>query len=153
MNFLATVVLATAITAVTQDQSIDKPVEPVSYTQAFNQAKKTGRPILVLVTAKWCGPCQLLKRNTLPTLLESDSFRGLHFAMVDVDEDRNLAQQLTQGGNIPQFILYEKVDGQWSRTSLVGNEPPQKIANFVTPSLTRLAQRVEAAEIVAQAKR
>ncbi|MDF1809149.1 MAG: thioredoxin family protein [Phycisphaerales bacterium] len=36
-----------------------------SMTQATQISDETGKPMLVLVTADWCPPCQSLKRSTL----------------------------------------------------------------------------------------
>jgi len=36
-----------------------------SMTQASQISQETGKPMLVLVTADWCPPCQKLKRSTL----------------------------------------------------------------------------------------
>ena len=154
MNFLATlVVMATVSQSIAQEPAAPKKIEPVSYAKAYKQANETGRPLLVLVTAKWCGPCQQLKREILPQLLEDGSLASLHFAMVDVDQERVTAQQLVRGGNIPQFVLFEQVDGKWNRKSLVGYNHLARVSDFVNPAITRVAEKIEAGEIVAQAKR
>lgn len=46
--------------------------EKYTLTQASEISQETGKPMLVLVTADWCPPCQTLKRNTLtdPVVIE-----------------------------------------------------------------------------------
>jgi len=39
--------------------------EHYTLTQASGLSADTGKPMLVLVTADWCPPCQTLKRNTM----------------------------------------------------------------------------------------
>jgi len=39
--------------------------EKYTLTQASEISQSTGKPVLVLVTADWCPPCQTLKRNTM----------------------------------------------------------------------------------------
>lgn len=34
-------------------------------SEAMRLASTSGRPVVALVTANWCGPCQMLKRTTL----------------------------------------------------------------------------------------
>ena len=44
--------------------------EPDDYATAYDKAMKGDKPLVVLVTAEWCPPCQNLKRNTLPKLVD-----------------------------------------------------------------------------------
>ncbi len=41
------------------------PVVAAGLSEAMRLASTSGRPVVALVTANWCGPCQMLKRTTL----------------------------------------------------------------------------------------
>jgi thioredoxin 1 len=52
----------------------------------FEQARKSGAPVVLQVTATWCGPCQRL-RKVVGGLLENPEFEGL--VVFDADFDAN----------------------------------------------------------------
>ena len=39
------------------------------YKTAFEKAQSGDKPLLVLVTAQWCPPCQVMKSTTIPQLM------------------------------------------------------------------------------------
>ncbi len=131
MNFLTAMVLVTTISS----------GQPTDYTSAYKSAMKSDQPLVVLVTAEWCPPCQNLKRNTLPKLVDRKSFKGVHFALVDLDKDSKVARQLIGSRPIPQFILFEKKDGKWTKKHLVGFQTVAKVEEFVGPAIVRTAEK------------
>lgn len=133
MNLITALVLMTASSVATG--------EPTDYTTAYDRAMKSEKPLLVLVTAEWCPPCQSLKRNTLPKLLDRKSFHGMHFAQVDFDSETRIARQLIGNRPVPQFILYEKRNGKWSVKHLVGLQSVASVEKFVGNSVVRTANR------------
>ncbi len=133
MNFVTALVMMSTITV--------SSGEPTDYTTAYNNAMKGDQPLLVLVTAEWCPPCQSLKRNTLPKLLKNKSLKNFQFAMVDLDRESKIARQLIEHRPVPQFILFEKRDGKWTKKHLVGFQSVANVESFLQPSVVRVAQQ------------
>jgi thioredoxin 1 len=55
-------------------------------TVRFEEARRSGKPVVLQVTASWCGPCQRL-RKVVGGLLESPEFKDL--VIFDADFDAN----------------------------------------------------------------
>ena len=52
----------------------------------FEEARQSGKPVVLQVTASWCGPCQRL-RKVVRGLLENPEFKDL--VIFDADFDAN----------------------------------------------------------------
>jgi thiol:disulfide interchange protein len=126
MNFATTLLLVAAITTGNG--------EPTDYKNAYEKAMKGDKPLLVLVTADWCGPCQTMKQTTIPELLAQNKFKDFHYATVDWDRDGELAQQLIQGRGVPQLIIFEKKDDKWQRRYLTGIKTVATVEAFLQKS-------------------
>ena len=55
-------------------------------TVRFEEARQSGKPVVLQVTASWCGPCQRL-RKVVGGLLENPEFKDL--VIFDADFDAN----------------------------------------------------------------
>lgn len=112
-------------------QESQPATEVLSYTAAFKLAQESDKPMLVLVTADWCAPCQVLKSNTLPELKAKNAFKDFHFAQVNYDVEGLLAERLIGDRGMPQLIIYQKVEGQWARRYLTGPQSVASVENFL----------------------
>ncbi len=54
--------------------------------------------MVVLVGSEWCPACVQMKQSVLPQLKKTDVFKQISYAEVDIDQERELGQQLTKGG-------------------------------------------------------
>jgi thioredoxin-like negative regulator of GroEL len=72
---------------------------------ARDAAVHSGRPLLVLVGAAWCGPCQKAKLLT-PSLRT----QGV-LAVLDIERDVEAAAFKVK--TLPTLIVYEKTPGGW----------------------------------------
>ena len=117
----------------------------LDYASAFRLAQAGDKPLLVLVTAEWCAPCQSLKKSTLPEMLERGGFADFHFAMVDVDRDASTAAKLTENRPVPQFIVFEKNGATWKKRYSIGFLGTSDLQAFLAPSVPNTV-RIAAAD-------
>lgn len=111
--------------------------EPLDYKTAYAKAQQGDKPLLVLVTATWCPPCQSMKATTIPQLLSKDAFKDFHYATVDLDEEGELAQKLIGNRGVPQLIVFEKIEGKWQKRYMAGYQTVAGVEKFIlnTPVL------------------
>jgi thiol-disulfide isomerase/thioredoxin len=78
-------------------------IEWDTYEDAYAAHVENGRPLVVLVSASWCGPCQALK-----AAIEKEAITGANYCYVDVDESPKTVALLGFTGrfNIPQLKIY-----------------------------------------------
>lgn len=107
-----------------------KASQPKTYKEAYHDAQNGDKPLLVLVTADWCPPCQQMKRTTIPQLMQKDAFKDFHYATVDFDQETSLARQLIGDRGLPQIIMFEQQDGQWVRRYLKGIQNLKTVEAF-----------------------
>ena len=106
-----------------------------SYTEAHRITLKTGKPLLVMVGADWCGPCQNMLHKILPRVREHGIFRKIAFAHVNVDQEKELATQLTGGGAVPQLVLFRKSKDGWKRRIMIGYHSVEDVEKFINEGL------------------
>ncbi len=106
-----------------------------TYAEAHRQIIETGRPLVVMVSTDWCGPCQTMKRNILPKLREWGLFKKVAFAQVNADRESQLARELTGGGPVPQLVMFRRNGDGWLRRKLVGGQNLETIQQFINEGL------------------
>ena len=120
------------------DVVVQQPKSAKSYREAYQDAQAGDKPLLVLVTATWCPPCQIMKQTTIPELLRKETFKDFHYATVDLDEEKELGQQLIGSRGLPQLIMFEQEDGKWVRRYLRGIQTVETVEAFVALSLIHI---------------
>jgi len=103
-----------------------------TYSEAYEQTIKTGKPLVVLVCAQWCQPCQQMKKNVLPEVRKRGWMNKVSFATIDWDQNSDLAQELTGGGSIPRLVMYCKTPEGWQRSELVGSQSVGAVEQFLS---------------------
>lgn len=141
-SILITLVIAALVAPATSNAQ-----EPLSYNAAYANAQAGDKPLLVLVTAAWCPPCQEMKRTTIPELMQKEAFKGFHYSTVDLDKEEKLARELIGTRGVPQLIMFEKQKGKWIRRYLRGAQSAQTVEAFVAQSgLLRTASATTATD-------
>ncbi len=119
------------VSAVLVIAAISNSSQPTDYKTAYERAQLDDRPLLVLVTAEWCPPCQIMKTTTIPKLISDNRFRNVHFASIDLDKDPKNARNLIGNRGVPQLILYQKIDAQWNVRFLSGLQTVSAVETFI----------------------
>jgi thiol-disulfide isomerase/thioredoxin len=114
----------------------DKPApKPETYAEAYRTTAKTGKPMVIMVSTEWCVPCQTMKRRIIPRVRERGVFHRVAFAMVNPDQDADLAEQITGGGPVPQLVMYRKTAKGWMRRKLIGGQSVEDVEAFIQEGL------------------
>ena len=102
-----------------------------SYADAHKITTETGRPMVVLVGANWCPACKTMKDNVMPQIVRKGLFGRCVYTVVDLDKQEKLGQQLTNGGPIPQLIMFRKTNDGWKRKRLIGGQSINSVVKFI----------------------
>ena len=102
-----------------------------SYDEAYKEADKSGKPLLVLVGAEWCGACVTMKSQAMSNMARSGEFKRVSVAIVDLDNEPSLAQQLMKGASLPQLLMFSKSPEGWKRTHMIGGATEDQIREFI----------------------
>jgi thioredoxin-like negative regulator of GroEL len=85
---LATIAIA-AVSVYAKDFPKGSPKFEDSARSVLNDAKKSGKPIVMVFSAVWCGPCQTMKKEVYP----SEAVKAFHdkfeWAYLDTDDSDN----------------------------------------------------------------
>jgi len=106
-----------------------------SYAEAHRLTVESGKPMLVMVGAEWCGPCQRMKTEILPQVRRNGTLNNMAFALVDVDRQAELARRLTGGGPVPQLLMFHQTNDGWKRRKLIGGQSVQSVEKFINQGL------------------
>jgi thiol-disulfide isomerase/thioredoxin len=93
------------------------------FNTALERSKKENRPLMVMMTATWCGPCKMLESQTLsdPWIRHFLS----SFVVVKAYEDREVEQTYGLNG-YPTLVFCDSSGKQVHKT--VGNQPAHSFA-------------------------
>ncbi len=101
------------------------------YSRAIEMSKRESRPLLVIISAKWCASCQVLKRDTIQPMQNDRSLKDCIVTIVDKDEHPELALQLMTGEVLPQIVLFNRPDQARKRFSLAGMQDRNRIVELL----------------------
>jgi thioredoxin-like negative regulator of GroEL len=108
-----------------------------TYADAYRLTRETGRPMVVLVGAEWCGACQTMKQEVIPQVRRRGLLGKVAFAMVNLDRERALGTKLTRGGPIPQLLMFRRTSDGWRLSRLTGRQSVGDVEAFIDRGLRR----------------
>jgi len=97
------------------------------YAGALARAKAEKRPLFLMLTATWCGPCKLLESQTLPSPAVLSGLK--EFVWVKACEDAALNEEFDLGG-YPTLMFLDSSSGRVLERSS-GYEPPGSFLRHV----------------------
>ncbi len=116
---------------------------PLEYEAALQKAQKEEKPLLVLVGARWCASCQIMKKDTIEPMQKSGELDNVVITHVDKDKRPELAEQLMKGQTLPQIVVYSKRSGVWKRFSLTGMQSKNRMQELLAKvKAKRIEQQV-----------
>jgi len=101
-----------------------------SWAEALEQAKKENKPVFLDISAAWCGPCKMLKRNTFPDKAVGEFFNANYINVAvdgEVGEGIELARRLGLRGYPTLYVI--SPEGKVLLTSM-GYHPPAEFIRF-----------------------
>jgi len=91
-------------TAFTLTLLVAQSVNGIESSTTQTGSVSTKKYTLLYFTADWCGPCQLMQRETWPSSQVRKALEALNFKVIDVDESQELAQKWSVR-SMPSFII------------------------------------------------
>ncbi len=116
------------------------------WTEAREASIRDGRPIVAVLTADWCQPCQQLKKKGLPAVKEE--LRRARLVVVDVDGSPRLASALARGRNLslPTVVVFKRESkGKWRRYVRTGYGGPASFRAWLRSVLPREEKKARVA--------
>jgi thioredoxin 1 len=100
-NLLASAILAIFISPAARAAGL-RPFDSLR----FEEARKSGKPVVVQVTATWCGPCQRL-RKVVGGLLERPEFKDILIFDADFDANKDALVKLN-ARTVTTLVIYRE---------------------------------------------
>src|SRR6056297_134808 len=130
---MVSLLLSLVLVGITSEQKLEK-----SYADAYRESVSTKKPLMVVVGAPWCPACNVLKEQTLRSMAQSGELDSVSLAVVNRDEEPELAAQLTEGERmLPQIIVFSPEDNGWKRRKLMGFQSQQPVRSLIRRALNR----------------
>lgn len=111
---ISAVVMALSLTVVGVEDAKCPDYEQAPYADAYHRCQKSGRPLMVLIGAPWCGACPLA-HVFVPRLHKLGEY-----GYVNYDKDPSFAAQVAGQGGIPRLAVFRRIKDRWSSEVFVG---------------------------------
>lgn len=83
-----------------------------SYRKALADSKETGKPAILVFSASWCPPCQMMKKDVYPSAAVQPLHDKFIWAYLDADDDSNKKAMEKYGVNGIPHIEFLNAAGE-----------------------------------------
>ena len=130
-----TELLISAVLALTAPQT-----QADQFSIAYQRSIENGSPMVILLGAKWCPSCEVMRKEIMPLVEKSGVLEHVEYVYIDIDRNRSLAAKLSKAKTIPQLIRYYKTPDGWKYNLLNGAYKVDEVKSFIqTGSIHPLA--------------
>lgn len=77
-----------------------------TYKQTLIDAEKSGKTVLIVFSAPWCGPCKSFHDNTLGNKEVKDKLKEFEYYEVNIDRENYLANKFG-ASSIPMYVVID----------------------------------------------
>ena len=79
----------------------------------------------------------MMKKTIIPQVRRRGLLRKVAFAVVNPDQNRELADQITGGGPVPQIVMFHRAGKGWRRQKLVGGQSVETVEQFINEGIAK----------------
>lgn len=147
MRFIVPILTALALVspALAGDFPKGSPKFEKSYRSAISDAKKTGKPVVLVFSASWCPPCQTMKKEVYPSAAVKEYHDKFVWAYLDVDDNDNEKASKEFGVSGIPHIQFLDASGK-SVDKQVGSSSPEAFAGKLAAVLKKADTSAPAAK-------
>jgi thiol:disulfide interchange protein len=109
------------------------------YQSALAEAKKENKPVVLVFSAAWCGPCQSMKKTVYPSKEVTPLHDKFVWAYLDVDEEANAAPAMKYKVEAIPHIQFLAADGK-EISAQIGGASPGEFAGTLQTVLAKAGQ-------------
>lgn len=106
------------------------------YSAALAQAKAENKPVILVFSAAWCGPCQAMKKTVYPSKEVTPLHDKFVWAYLDVDLDANAAPSQKYGVQGIPHIQFLNAAGK-PIGNQIGSTSPEDFAGTLNKVLKK----------------
>jgi len=108
-----------------------------SSTYALSAAKKSGKPVVMVFSAAWCGPCQTMKKEVYPSAAVKAFHDKFIWAYLDIDDERN--ERVSKKFGVSSIPHIEFLDAQGKEIDKqIGSNSPEDFAKTLESVLAKV---------------
>lgn len=113
------------------------PKFSTTYAGVLKAAKENGKPIILVFSASWCGPCQQMVKNVYPSSEVQPLQDKFNWAYLDIDDETN--GKLAEGFKVETIphLFFLDAAGKTTLDDLKDVTPPKDFAKKLTKVLKK----------------